>query len=280
MAGSFLHGARFLGGRGYLLWFDKSRSGKAFQKSAAFIRRLFGSWTREVLHFGPLLVSQRSMTGLSQRCGCPNFNAAVRRGDAGFEPTVAGRAPPPCHLANPRKPHPLGRALLRLPRVTRIPIRSAATLAVDSTATVRPEPLSCLGDVKWHPCRFVNSIITTRPPAFPTFSHIIGTVVAVHRGQSMGFNFIITICVGAVLAFGAVLTYKHRMAEAEMEGNPMAGVAMVSPTQFVKNVAAQHAALPKWDDKNWKGLTYHPPGYYKKKAEAEKEKAAKQTAAR
>ena len=100
------------------------------------------------------------------------------------------------------------------------------------------------------------------------------------------FNLIITMCVGAVLAFGAALTYKQRMAEqhAEMEGNPLAGVAMVSPTQFVKNVAAQHAALPKWDDKNWKGLTYHEAGYYKKKADAsknaDKKNPPKQTAAR
>ena len=98
------------------------------------------------------------------------------------------------------------------------------------------------------------------------------------------FNVIITICVGAVLAFGAALTYKHRMAEAEAQGLP--GVVMVSPSQFVKNVAANHAALPKWDDKNWKGLTYHEPGYYKKKAEeaakqaASKQPASKQTAAR
>jgi hypothetical protein len=91
------------------------------------------------------------------------------------------------------------------------------------------------------------------------------------------FNIIITLCVGLVMAGGAALTYKNRMAETG--GN----VAVVSPTQFVKNVAAQHAALPKWDDKNWKGLTYHEAGYYKKKAEAakqDKQNASKQTAAR
>ena len=85
--------------------------------------------------------------------------------------------------------------------------------------------------------------------------------------------------VGLIMLVGAGMTYHYRMLEAEME----AGVAMVSPSQFVKNVAAQHAALPKWDDKNWKGLTYHPPGHYKKKAEAakqDKQNAAKQTAAR
>ena len=71
------------------------------------------------------------------------------------------------------------------------------------------------------------------------------------------FNLVITMIVGAVLLVGAGMTYHYRMLDAEVEGKPLAGVAMVSPTQFVKNVAAQHAALPKWDDKNWKGLTYH-----------------------
>jgi hypothetical protein len=98
------------------------------------------------------------------------------------------------------------------------------------------------------------------------------------------FNLIIAMVVGAVLLVGGGMTYHYRMLEAEAAGNPLAGVAMVSPGQFVKNVAAQHAALPKWDDKNWKGLTYHPPGYYKKKAEAaknaDKQNPPKQTAAR
>ena len=78
------------------------------------------------------------------------------------------------------------------------------------------------------------------------------------------------------------MTYHYRMAEqrAELGEHSLPAVAMVSPTQFVKNVAAQHAALPKWDDKNWKGLTYHEAGYYKKKAEASKENAPKQNAAR
>jgi hypothetical protein len=99
-------------------------------------------------------------------------------------------------------------------------------------------------------------------------------------------NLIIAMAVAVLMFVGAGMTYHYRMLDAEVEGNPLAGVAMVSPTQFVKNVAAQHAALPKWDDKNWKGLTYHPPGYYKKKADASKnadaskQNAPKQTAAR
>jgi hypothetical protein len=91
------------------------------------------------------------------------------------------------------------------------------------------------------------------------------------------FNIIVTLCVGLIMAGGAALTYKYRMAETGGD------VAIVSPAQFVKNVAAQHAALPKWDDKNWKGLTYHEAGYYKKKAEAAKQSqqnASKQTATR
>ena len=92
-------------------------------------------------------------------------------------------------------------------------------------------------------------------------------------------NFIITACVCAVLAFGAALTYKHRVAEQQAQGNP-GGVAMVSPTQFVKNVAAQQAALPKWDDKNWKGVEHVPPGYYKKKEAEAKQNASKQPAAK
>ena len=88
------------------------------------------------------------------------------------------------------------------------------------------------------------------------------------------FGVIITLCVGLVMAGGLVLTYKHR--KAEMGGD----VALVSPGQFVKNVANLNASLPKWDDKNWKGLTHHPAGYYKKKADAAKQDASKQTAAR
>ena len=77
-----------------------------------------------------------------------------------------------------------------------------------------------------------------------------------------------------------IINDKHRMAETGGD------VVIASPAQFLNNVAAQRAALPKWDDKNWKGLTYHEPGYYKKKAEeaakqaASKQPASKQTAAR
>jgi hypothetical protein len=92
------------------------------------------------------------------------------------------------------------------------------------------------------------------------------------------FNFIITTCVGLVMLIGAGITYKYRMLEAEASGGPP--VVIASPTQFVKNVAALHSSLPKWDDKNWKGLTYHEAGYYKKKADAAKQEASKQNAVR
>ena len=84
--------------------------------------------------------------------------------------------------------------------------------------------------------------------------------------------------VGAIMLVGAGMTYHYRMLEQEHDTG-LPAVAVVSPTQFAKNVVNLHASLPKWDDKNWKGLTYHPPGYYKKKAE-EAAKQNKQTAAK
>jgi hypothetical protein len=66
------------------------------------------------------------------------------------------------------------------------------------------------------------------------------------------FNIIITMCVGAVMLVGAGLTYKHRMAERQME-HPLASV--VEPP--VKG-AGLRAPLPKWDDKNYKGLVHRP----------------------
>jgi hypothetical protein len=65
------------------------------------------------------------------------------------------------------------------------------------------------------------------------------------------FNIIITMGVGAVMLFGAALTYKHRMAEREMEGHSLARV--IEPPA---KDAGFRAPLPKWDDKNYKGLTY------------------------
>ena len=88
------------------------------------------------------------------------------------------------------------------------------------------------------------------------------------------FNLIITCGVFTLMCFGAGMTYHYRSLEAQHEtGMP---VAMVSPTQFAKNVVNLHSSLPKWDDKNYKGPDYHPPGYFKKKAEAAKQKQAGQ----
>ena len=64
------------------------------------------------------------------------------------------------------------------------------------------------------------------------------------------FNIVITLGVGAVMLFGAALTYKHRMAE-RMDEHPLAHV--VEPPA---KDAGFRAPLPKWDDKNYKGLTY------------------------
>ena len=55
------------------------------------------------------------------------------------------------------------------------------------------------------------------------------------------FNVIITLCVGMVMLVGAAITYKNRMAEREAMG---------------LSKGSGLAPLPKWDDKNWKGLTY------------------------
>jgi hypothetical protein len=76
--------------------------------------------------------------------------------------------------------------------------------------------------------------------------------VHVECGAMGFFNIIITMCVGAVMLFGAALTYKHRMAERQME-HPLASV--VEPTK-VKDTG--RAPLPKWDDKNYKGLVHRP----------------------
>jgi hypothetical protein len=63
------------------------------------------------------------------------------------------------------------------------------------------------------------------------------------------FNIIITMGVGAVMLFGAALTYKHRMAE--MEEHSLARV-VEKPAKD----AGYRAPLPKWDDKNYKGLNH------------------------
>ena len=62
------------------------------------------------------------------------------------------------------------------------------------------------------------------------------------------FNIIITMGVGLVMLFGAAITYKQRMAEREALG--LAAV-VERPAK-----GSGLAPLPKWDDKNWKGLTY------------------------
>ena len=67
------------------------------------------------------------------------------------------------------------------------------------------------------------------------------------------FNITITLAVGMVMLGGAALTYKHRMLERqmEMEQHPLAGAVAQNKTK-----GTGLAPLPKWDDKNYKGLNY------------------------
>ena len=81
------------------------------------------------------------------------------------------------------------------------------------------------------------------------------------------FNLIIAVVVGAVLLVGGGMTYHYRMLErhAEMEANPFG--AIVNPP--VKGSGL--APLPKWDDKNWKGLVHKPGGVFKSASTAPKQ---------
>lgn len=65
------------------------------------------------------------------------------------------------------------------------------------------------------------------------------------------FNIFITMCVGAVLLVGAAITFHQRAAERQMlmETDPMAVLT-------AKKGEGLRASLPKWDDKNYKGLVY------------------------
>jgi hypothetical protein len=64
------------------------------------------------------------------------------------------------------------------------------------------------------------------------------------------FNFIITVCVGLVMLVGAGITYRQHVAERQFVQK--AGIAAMS------DMANARASLPKWDDKNYKGLVYRP----------------------
>jgi hypothetical protein len=65
------------------------------------------------------------------------------------------------------------------------------------------------------------------------------------------FNIVITMIVGAVLLVGAGITFSVRMAERDMqmEQDPMAVLT-------AKRGEGYRAPLPKWDDKNYKGLEH------------------------
>ena len=87
------------------------------------------------------------------------------------------------------------------------------------------------------------------------------------------FNAIITMLVFGVLLVGGGMTYHYRMLErhAEMEANPLRAVVNTP----VKGSGL--APLPKWDDKNWKGLE-HKGGTFRSASSSTT--APKQNAAR
>jgi hypothetical protein len=62
------------------------------------------------------------------------------------------------------------------------------------------------------------------------------------------FNAIITVCVGAVMIAGAAITYRHNVAERQL--------VQQAHKAALADMANARASLPKWDDKNYKGLTY------------------------
>jgi len=68
------------------------------------------------------------------------------------------------------------------------------------------------------------------------------------------FNFLITMGVGFVMLVGAALTYQHRMAERRMEAEQHPLATVVARTNVKSEPSL--APLPKWDNKNYKGLVY------------------------
>ena len=62
------------------------------------------------------------------------------------------------------------------------------------------------------------------------------------------FNVIVTMCVGAVMLFGAALTYRHHVAERQF--------VQKATNAAISDMTNARASLPKWDDKNYKGLVY------------------------
>jgi hypothetical protein len=70
------------------------------------------------------------------------------------------------------------------------------------------------------------------------------------------FNIIITMCVGGIMLVGAAITYKNRMAERQMEMETHSLAAVVAPANVKRE--GLRASLPKWDEKNYKGLVHRP----------------------
>jgi hypothetical protein len=63
-------------------------------------------------------------------------------------------------------------------------------------------------------------------------------------------NIIVTACICLFLAWGAAFTFRQNAAERQFV-QQATGAAM-------SDMANARASLPKWDDKNYKGLTYRP----------------------
>ena len=63
-------------------------------------------------------------------------------------------------------------------------------------------------------------------------------------------NTIVTIGIAVFLLWGAAFSYRHYAAEQRFIER--AGIAARN------DIANANASLPKWDNKNYKGLTYRP----------------------
>ena len=70
-------------------------------------------------------------------------------------------------------------------------------------------------------------------------------------------NVLITFCVGLVLLGGAAMTYHYRNAEQRLVADPL--LVQKAANAARADIANANASLPKWDDKNYKGLDEWKP---------------------
>jgi hypothetical protein len=76
-------------------------------------------------------------------------------------------------------------------------------------------------------------------------------------------NAIITVCVGLVLLGGAAMTYHYREADQRLVQKAVSTARPDIAKAFNaarSDIANANASLPKWDDKNYKGLVHFVPG--------------------